>query len=192
MNRPGIYAFNVYVRGLPSIVTIDDNMPFLYLKEKYLYFAQPGWGGSLWAPLLEKSFAKVHGNYDNLNGGFPSEGFKYLTNAPTSTYDLAGESPISVNAFWEVIDDADSDKYMINIWTSGGPDGLGDQYEDPVYHLPYSHAYTIIKTKAVTATDGTVYKLLQVRNPWRIDYNFSGKWRDESDLWRLSSETFSA
>lgn len=126
VNRPGIYAFNVYVRGLPSIVTIDDNLPFLYLEEKYLYFAQPGWGGSLWAPLLEKSFAKVHGNYDNLNGGFPSEGFKYLTNAPTSTYDLAGDNGLSVDAFWEVIDDADSDKYMINVWTGGGPDGQGD------------------------------------------------------------------
>jgi len=138
----------------------------MYLDEfnKIPYFAQPGWDGSLWGPLLEKAWAKTNGNYENLDAGFPSEGFKFLTNAPTATYTIAD---LDADSLWAIVNDADSDNYMMSIWTDQGPDGAGDTYEDPKYHLPYSHAYTILETREVTAVDGTIYRLMKVRNPWR-------------------------
>ena len=43
---------------------------------------------SLWAPILEKAFAKVMGNYYNEKGGQPANSLRALTGAPVLTYKL--------------------------------------------------------------------------------------------------------
>lgn len=37
---------------------------------------------------MEKAYAKINGNYEQLAGGYPTEGMKLLTNAPSFYYDL--------------------------------------------------------------------------------------------------------
>ena len=39
-----------------------------------LKFAQPGDGGNMWGPILEKAWAKVKGAYENSEGGFLKTG----------------------------------------------------------------------------------------------------------------------
>ena len=80
VNPSGLYAFNVWVRGIPTVVTIDDQVPFSSFGPS---FAKQGSDGSIWASLMEKLWAKVNGNFENTSGGFPSEAFSLLTNAPT-------------------------------------------------------------------------------------------------------------
>jgi len=41
----------------------------------------------MWAPLLEKAWAKVKGNYVTVDGGFLVEGVRALTGVPAFTYD---------------------------------------------------------------------------------------------------------
>jgi len=62
-NDAGIYAFNVFVRGLPTIVTIDE---YLLTSGDNGQFARISGDGSMWVPLLEKAWAKVNGNYERL------------------------------------------------------------------------------------------------------------------------------
>jgi calpain-15 len=45
--------------------------------------------GVLWPAFVEKAYAKVHGSYNSLNGGFISEAFNDLTGAPTERMYLA-------------------------------------------------------------------------------------------------------
>jgi len=40
----------------------------------------------MWAPFLEKAWAKVKGNYDATDGGFNVSGFRSLTGAPVFRY----------------------------------------------------------------------------------------------------------
>lgn len=40
----------------------------------------------MWAPILEKAWAKVKGNYGQTSGGFVVSGLRALTGAPTFTY----------------------------------------------------------------------------------------------------------
>lgn len=42
--------------------------------------------GSMWAPILEKAWAKVKGNYAQTDGGFVVNGLRSLTGVPTFTY----------------------------------------------------------------------------------------------------------
>ena len=62
----GMYALNVFVRGKPSIITVDDQIPTNYGTP---LFAGVGQDGSLWGPVLEKVFTKMAGNYERTNLG---------------------------------------------------------------------------------------------------------------------------
>ena len=69
LSEEGIYALNMYALGVPINITIDDNVPLWDMTERTL-FADIGKDKSLWAPILEKAFAKMHGNYEAIVGGF--------------------------------------------------------------------------------------------------------------------------
>jgi hypothetical protein len=60
------------------------------------------------------------------------------------------------------------------------------------YHMPLSHAYTIVNTHTVRATNGTTYNLYEIRNPWRLDDGFLGRWNDASPFWTDATQTFAA
>ena len=46
---------------------------------KGLYFARSGTEGETWVPLIEKAYAKLHGDYNSLHGGLASEAIEDLT-----------------------------------------------------------------------------------------------------------------
>jgi len=45
-------------------------------------------GNEMWVLLLEKAYAKLHGNYYTLRGGYASEGMMDLTGSPTEVFDF--------------------------------------------------------------------------------------------------------
>lgn len=49
-----------------------------------LYFAQCEHPNETWLPLLEKAYAKAHGDYSAIEGGFTGEGIEDLTGGVTS------------------------------------------------------------------------------------------------------------
>lgn len=56
-----MYLFFLWSGGAPRVVTIDDYLP-CWANGGGLAYAR-GSGALLWAPLIEKAFAKVHGGY---------------------------------------------------------------------------------------------------------------------------------
>lgn len=50
---------------------------------KGLKFARSGTLGETWVPLIEKAYAKLHGDYDSLTGGRMSDGIEDLTGQVT-------------------------------------------------------------------------------------------------------------
>jgi hypothetical protein len=60
----GIFAARVMIKGIPTLVTVDDYLPF---NKTTLAFAQQSKNGAIWAPLLEKVWAKAAGNYEAIS-----------------------------------------------------------------------------------------------------------------------------
>ena len=63
----GFFGFNMYIRGRPWKVFVDDYLPFY---NGNLYLLRRGNAANYWAPILEKAAAKVFVNYENMNYGW--------------------------------------------------------------------------------------------------------------------------
>jgi len=69
---------------VPHTIVIDDLLP---LKDNgngtfSTVFGHLGDDNSMWGVLLEKAFAKYHGNYKHIVGGWPSRAVSTLNGGP--------------------------------------------------------------------------------------------------------------
>ena len=86
ISQTGAYKLRLNIRGRPKQFVIDDFFPVFASNNHKAAFCRivPD---LLWLPLLEKAYAKVHGNYINLTQGFTHEVFATFSLAP-SLYQL--------------------------------------------------------------------------------------------------------
>ncbi|KAF4976813.1 hypothetical protein FZEAL_6554 [Fusarium zealandicum] len=122
-----------------------------------LYFAQCQHPQETWLPLLEKCYAKAHGDYAAIEGGFGGEGIEDLT---------GGEH------FWkeELLNVNDQFLFACNtgVWGSVWGDRKG---------IVELHEYSIQKAVEI---DGR--RLLRLKNPWGKG-EWKGPWSDGSKEW---------
>ncbi len=177
INTAGAFATQIYVKGIPQVVVIDDYLPFntkyytaSYGYYIYLNFATQAGDGSLWGPLMEKTFAKVMGNYEVLNGGQAGEAWAFTSGIPYTWYtnsDASGINSVGLNA-WNILSTAFSKGYVAD----------GAVGSSNLVGLPTGHAYTILGTYTLKDTAGTVTnRLIRIRNPWGQDV-YTGNWHD--------------
>jgi len=83
-----------------------------------------------------------------------------------------GYKTTTINStFWSVMYTAYKSNYILGAHTSTGSDSTYN-----VCNIPYGHAYSILAVFNITASNGTVYPVLMVRNPWgTVSYNQSFK-----------------
>jgi hypothetical protein len=66
-NSAGIFAVQLWVRGLPTVITVDDYIPFYGGSP---LFDREAPSGAFWAVIMEKVWAKYNGNYEYINYGW--------------------------------------------------------------------------------------------------------------------------
>ena len=76
----------MYIKGVPTIVVVDDFLPNGTRKGTEIDFDKIAADGSLWGPMIEKIWAKVNGNYENINEGSVTEGYDFMLGAPSIEY----------------------------------------------------------------------------------------------------------
>lgn len=107
-------------------------------------------GNELWVLLLEKAYAKLHGNYYTLRGGYANEGMIDLTGCPSVNLNFEDEKVkgmIQSRELFIKMANYDNYGYMISAstagedrWTEGGgPNKAGG--------LVPGHAYSVIQVK---------------------------------------------
>ncbi|KAF9697701.1 hypothetical protein EKO04_004426 [Ascochyta lentis] len=133
-----------------------------------LYFAQCSDSNETWLPLLEKAFAKAHGDYSAIDGGFVGEGIEDLTGGVTS--EVFATDILDKDKFWRDELMNVNKTFLFGCGQMGGIYGARKGIQE-------KHAYSIMEAREI---DGQ--RLLKLRNPWgRTEW--TGRWSDGSEEW---------
>ncbi|EED22037.1 calpain-like protein [Talaromyces stipitatus ATCC 10500] len=143
-----------------------------------LYFAQCSDENETWLPLLEKAYAKAHGDYTAIEGGFVGEAIEDLTGGVTS--EILSTNILDKDKFWK--------EELMNVnkqFLFGCATGIFSNWLDPKYRGPprerkgisEGHSYSIMEAKEINGV-----RLLRLRNPWGKK-EWSGAWSDGSEEW---------
>jgi len=120
-------------------------------------------------PLLEKAYAKFHGNYDRIGWGSGFESLRQLTHKPVFYYQhdkFAGKYNEIFDLLYSLSRE-DAPMVVACCYATGdAPDGLVNK-----------HAYTLLDVVDVKGT-----KLAKLRNPWSAE-KYHGPWSDKDERW---------
>ncbi|RGP64102.1 hypothetical protein FLONG3_9648 [Fusarium longipes] len=202
----GVYGFVIYRDGEWISTVVDDN---LYLKHKdfgedsqvydatlkkarqykkhkqtgseALYFAKCENPNETWLPLLEKAFAKVHGDYQAMEGGWAGTAVEDLTGGVATV--VAGNRVLRKERLWREMlgSDGEDGEFVFGL-SAGGP---GDEHKNGIV---LQHAYSVLRVADVENEDGVKFRLVKIRNPWgqRSEAGqgeWHGPWSDGSKEW---------
>ncbi|KAJ7125745.1 cysteine proteinase [Mycena crocata] len=142
---------------------------------KSLYFARSGTEGETWVPLMEKAYAKLHGDYASISGGFSCEAIEDLTGG-VSTF-IPTKDILDPDVFW---------KEELLLATKDRLFGCGFDTLDSsrsgkddltVNGLIGGHAYSVLR-----AVEYRGKRFVVLRNPWG-DSEWTGPWSDGAREW---------
>jgi hypothetical protein len=177
----GVYGFVFYRDGEWIWTVVDDNLylrhsdfdafgdnydPTGVQEKRYkknhqtgseaLYFASCSHENETWLPLLEKAYAKVHGDYNSISGGFSGEAVEDLTGGVTTK--ILTDRILSKERLWKEL-------LRVNdhfLFSASSPGSYGDD-SDARRGLALSHAYSIIKAVDAKDEGGKDYRLVLIR-----------------------------
>lgn len=141
----GSSHFRFFIDGHWKEVTVDNFLPY-HQKQKVsgadksnteLYFSKAKFS-QLWVPFLEKSYAKVHGSYEAISGGFINEAMLDLTCAPCQTICFFGDAFNSEDT-WEMLLSFNNAKFPMGCSTDSTGEGIVG-----------NHAYSILDVQQLS------------------------------------------
>jgi len=77
--QKSIFVVKLFFNGSFRTVVVDDYFPFRNGSYRYAHGERGDNSRSLWVMLLEKAYAKLHGSFKSIEGGFESEAMADLT-----------------------------------------------------------------------------------------------------------------
>ena len=175
----GVYGF-VFQRDGEWVCTIVDDNLYLRSKDfdfysdtydstgrrarehrrKYqtgseaLYFAKCADPNETWLPILEKAYAKVHGDYEAISGGWSGEGVEDMTGGVATT--IATNRVLRKDALWRELVNSDGD-FVFAL------SAIGTGWDWKKGGLALGHAYSILKATEEVDEDGNKVRLVQIR-----------------------------
>ena len=230
-NHTGCYEVNFCLDGQWSSILVDSLLPVIARKPTGSKInkgaqkqqvstsrggvqiadgvtVQPAFaaGNVSWPAIIEKAYAKVHGSYARLSGGFISEALYDLTGAPVERMYFHKEFDFD-QLFARLLSFA-SAGFLMGIATSAGGDGLvachaysllgvyeihdvivGEQKKVTTFFNKkekYDDEIMIVEPPASESKSVGVMResvrLVRIRNPWGVR-EWKGTWSASSDQW---------
>ena len=93
----------MYKNGIKGRILVDNYIPTLKREPCF----STTHGNELWVIIIEKVWAKLHGDFVRIIAGMPHETFRDLTGAPSFQLDTAQED------IWDIIKFSDDSNYMM-------------------------------------------------------------------------------
>jgi len=167
----GFYQFRFYKNGKWRVVTISDEIPCTQSGNSCMIWASSCKDqNEFWVPLIEKAYAKLHGSYQSLEGGWTADGFVDLTGGISERVEFNKEAGL-----WELISNCIHEQWLMGCSATGGKE------TDSGKGILTGHAYSILAARVYKNE-----KLIQIRNPWG-QKEWEGKWGDKSKEWTSDS-----
>ena len=117
-----------------------------------LYYGHCERENETWLPLLEKAYAKVHGDYDAIDGGWSGEAVEDLTGGVTST--IVTNRVLDKDRLWREMINKNDFVFALS--------AMGFAVDGVRGGLPLQHAYSILRTLEAISEDGkTAVRLVQ-------------------------------
>ncbi|KAG9054724.1 hypothetical protein FS842_004317 [Serendipita sp. 407] len=143
---------------------------------KTLYFARSKTEGETWVPLIEKAYAKLHGSYGSLSGGFAMEAIEDLTGGVCKQMPFV--DILDPNRFWDELSSNNHSRSKLYGCALTGVDNVRSfDTARRVHGLVTNHAYTVLK-----AVEYKGKRFVVVRNPWGTG-EWRGRWSDGAKEW---------
>lgn len=175
-NYAGIFRFNFWHFGRWVEVFVDDRLPTI--NNRLVYGHNVSQPNEFWVPLVEKAYAKLQGNYDNIGiGGHTTNALVDFTGGISESIDLRkirsspGDLFDVMYAMMQKSSMMACDIQSQTVATTPESNGL---YK--------GHAYSITNVIRLTSKDETL-RLLRLRNPWGKN-EWLGPWSDRSLDWQ--------
>ena len=83
-----MYAVQLFVRAKPVVFVIDDAIVMITELDSHRFALVSPYSNAFWPLVMEKAFAKMKGNYLNLNMGYLSNVFKAILGVPSEVKNL--------------------------------------------------------------------------------------------------------
>jgi calpain-15 len=118
-NKEGVYRLKFCKGGEWMEVTVDDYFPCHTMNGPLFSRAN---SNEMWVLLIEKAYAKLHGNYWTLRGGFANEGMIDLTGCPSTNYDFEKPKVVEIinnGGLFDEMKKFDEEGYLISASTPG-------------------------------------------------------------------------
>lgn len=173
----GKFKFKFWQYGKWVEVTIDDRLPTQYGKLVYVQSANKN---EFWSALLEKAYAKLNGNYENLEGGHATEAMVDLTGG-TVEY-IEGIDEMDDEDLFKMIKKSlnEQGSLMTSAIQAKSRADMEAQRSDG---LVCGHAYSVTNCAKFRMSDGSGnYYLIRLRNPWGA-CEWNGDFSDKDPRW---------
>ncbi|KAH8765035.1 hypothetical protein F5883DRAFT_497474 [Diaporthe sp. PMI_573] len=146
-----------------------------------LFYASCEDSNETWLPLLEKAYAKIHGDYAAIEGGWAGEGVEDMSGGIATTINL--NKILSKDQLWQELLRANKD-FIFTISTPGAAGGDTDERNG----LTSQHAYTVLQAVEHEDENGKSVRFVRIRNPWGVrdprgKGEWDGPWSDGSKEW---------
>ncbi|KAL4473586.1 hypothetical protein ABPG74_022450 [Tetrahymena malaccensis] len=140
-NQIGYYSAWLFIDGKWQYITVDECFPW-WITRKKPYFCDVVNENQIWAMIIEKAWAKLHGEYSRLWGGDTGLAFRVITGAPTKSYGLKKyrKDPRKKDYIYKQIDMHLSQGHLISVTT-----GALDDYGKSI--MTQGHSYALIGYK---------------------------------------------
>ena len=180
----GLYVCVFYKDCSVKYVVIDDRLPIVS-KTKRLIFSSGRDPNELWVPLIEKAYAKLHGCYRSLIGGYSHYALGDLTGFSPRMIGLKPgtmgfSEELSDEHLWSILSAHKSWGSLMGCSIQATPGSAAKVEADAGCGLHTGHAYSLLDLGEITLPDESEVKLLKLRNPWGKG-EWEGPWSDRSE-----------
>ncbi|KAJ1399835.1 hypothetical protein B484DRAFT_245813 [Ochromonadaceae sp. CCMP2298] len=183
----GLYVLRFYKDCNVIFVIVDDRLP-VKNKDGRLIFAGNKDPNELWVPLIEKAYAKLHGCYKALIGGFTHYGLADMTGfCPRLIVMREGYLGFSEkhapDEIWRLLRQYKTWHSLMGCSIQSNPKEKHKVEADAGNGLHMGHAYSLLGLDEIdigTPGQPNTVRLVKLRNPWGRG-EWEGAYGDRSD-----------